>query len=90
MKKITEKDLIGVPFSTLSKNKKKNYVIRQAYYYRNGRSQHIMVEKLKEKFPDVNIVDTWDKFVAFRGGASVANQSHFGVEFNFNQQTTEP
>lgn len=83
MKKITKNDLSGVPFTTLSKNKKGNYVIRQAYFYSNGRSQHIMAEKLKEKFPDVNIVDTWNKFTSFRGGASVANQSHFGVEFNF-------
>ena len=83
MKKITKDDLSGVPFSTLSKNKAGNYVIRLGYYYRMGKSQHIMEEKLKEKFPDVNIVKSWDKFTAFKGGASVANQSHFGVEFNF-------
>lgn len=75
--------LSGVPFDMLSKNKNGNYIIRQGFYYRNGRSQYIMCEKLQEKFPNVNVVNMGERFVPFRGGDTIAQGSHFWVEFNF-------
>jgi hypothetical protein len=50
-----------------------------------GVSPETIAAKLKEIYPEVNIVKKWDKFVAFRGGDSVAQGSHFGVEFNFEK-----
>ena len=81
--KLTKNDLVGIPHSTLSKNKAGNYVIRKGYFYKMGMSAEIIAEKLKEKFPDVEIVNTWDILKPFRGGATTANSSHFGVEFRF-------
>jgi hypothetical protein len=81
---LKKEDLAGVPFDTLSKNKKGNYVIRQGFYYRNGRSQHIMEEKLKDKFPNVEVIDKGEKFVDFRGGDNIEQGSHFWVEFKID------
>lgn len=85
--KLKKEQLIGVSCDTLSKNKKGNFVIRKGYYYRGETREKQMAEQLKKLFPNVNIVNTWDKFTAFRGGQSVAQGSHFGVEFNFNPPT---
>lgn len=75
-----KEDLYGIPCDTLTKNKKGNYVLRKSFYYRTNSASKI-AELLKAKFPKVEIVDTWDKFVPFKGGDTVAKGSHYGVEF---------
>lgn len=86
--KLTVKDLVGIPHTTLSKNKKGNYIIRQAFYYSNGRSEHIIEAALLNKYPTANVVGKGKKLTPFRGGATVANQSHYWVEFNFDTPNT--
>lgn len=81
MGKLTKEDLAGVTFDTFGKKKNGNYIIRQGYFYKNGKTQEIMIEKLKKALPEVIIVDSWDHWAAFRGGQSVAQGSHFWVEF---------
>jgi len=43
--KLTKNDLVGIPHSTLSKNKAGNYVIRKEYFYKMGMSAEIIAEK---------------------------------------------
>lgn len=42
-----------------------------------------MIDKLKEKYPDIIITDNGTKFVPFRGGDSLAKGSHYWVKFKF-------
>jgi len=79
--KLTKKQLEGVPFHTLSKNSKGNYVIRQGFFYKQGRSAELLAEKLKEKIPTAEIVNKGEIYKPFRGGQTVAQESHFFVEF---------
>ena len=80
MRKITYEDVNSF-CSTLSKTKG-NYIIRKSFFYRTS-SPEYMVNKLREKFPDVIIIDSGEKWKAFRGGDSVAQGSHFWVTFRF-------
>lgn len=67
----------------VSKNRKGNFVVRRSYYYTHGFTEEKLAEMIKQRFPDANIIKTWNQWKAFKGGASIQNQSHFGVEFNF-------
>lgn len=80
MRKITFEDVSDL-CSTLSKTKG-NYIIRRGFFY-NTSSPEYMINRLKERFPDVIIIDSGQKWKAFRGGDSVAQGSHYWVIFNF-------
>lgn len=77
------KDKLGsaVRADSIGKNKAGNIIIRRGYFYRHG----ITVKSFTTQVMDVlgdgyKLVDSGDHFTAFRGGASVANSSHFWVE----------
>lgn len=82
MRKITKADLKGVPFLTFGKTKRGNYIIRKGFFYKMGYSEDKLAEALKTVLPDAVIVDMGEKFVPFRGGQTVAQGSHFWVEFS--------
>jgi len=82
--KLKKEDLTGIPCDTLNKNKSGNYIIRKGFFYRMGMSEDKIVDKLKEKFPEVIIISKGEKYKSFVGGQSIAQGSHFYVEFNFN------
>ena len=67
--------------STVSKNKAGNYIARNGYYYRHGATEDDFAERILKKIQNIEVVDTKDIWKPFKGGASVANQSHFYVEF---------
>jgi hypothetical protein len=73
----------GVPFDSIRKAKG-NYIIRKGYFYKMGMTTDKIVGLLKVALPNAIIVNQWDKFTSFRGGSSLANSSHFGVEFSLN------
>jgi len=62
------------------------FTVRKGYFYRHGMSQEILAEKIKEIMPNVEIIDTEDHWASFRGGASVAQGSHFMVKFKVEVQ----
>lgn len=75
---LKEKKLTGLTVSVSKKNG--HIILMKPYFYRMGMTS----EKLKNKVMDVlsdkfYVIDYYDKFVPFRGGASVKAQSHFGV-----------
>ena len=68
---------------TLGKKRNGNFLARYSYFYTNGRTPEKCAERIKTSFlnSQVEIINTYNQWKAFKGGASVANQSHFGVEF---------
>lgn len=65
---------------------KKNGAIlcRWGYYYRHGKTDLAFAEAVKSKLDENDIdysdIDSGDHWTSFKGGASVANSSHFWVE----------
>ena len=85
-----QKSLVSVIRQEVSKvdsvgrNRAGNVVVRYGYFYRNGLeanafAQHIE-DQLIELGRDVRVVAFGDHWAPFKGGASVAKQSHFWVE----------
>ena len=67
---------------------KGNLVVAKGYYYGNGYSpQHLedMLTKLFNKYNiNINTIDSGDVWKAFKGGASIWQQSRFWVELNIS------
>lgn len=84
MGKLTKKEIeVALGANMVSKNRNGNYVARWGYFYKMGRDVDRYVEKIKNKFETVEIIDKGDIFLPFRGGSPIKKQSHFWVEFNF-------
>lgn len=79
MTKKEMKKVLGA--SMISKKRNGNYLARWSYFYRHDRSATKYAQQVKEAFPEATIIDSGDHWTEFKGGASVANQSHFYVEF---------
>ena len=58
------------------------YTVRKEYFYRFGKDEDTIVEKILVLFPTAKIIDKGDHFAPFRGGASTANSSHWYVKFS--------
>lgn len=69
---------------TIGRNKAGNIVLRKGFYYRNGMTADKIANKalelLKAKGIDMRVVETNEIWKPFRGGACVAQGSHFYVE----------
>lgn len=57
------------------------YTARRGYYYRHGQTAQGFVNKVLDAIPGVKIIDSGDIWKPFKGGASLAQQSHFYVTF---------
>ncbi len=61
-----------------------HFVFRRGYFYRHGIDQHKFAKRisfeLSELGIDHKIVDCGDHWAPFRGGASIAQSSHFWVQ----------
>lgn len=57
------------------------YTIRREFFYSHGGSSEGLANKVKKVFPNAVIVDHGEHWAAFRGGASVAQSSHWWVKF---------
>lgn len=74
---------IGIADS-VGKKKDGTFVVRRGYFYRNGmdgqKFRDAIVKSLSlHGLGDVEVVDYGDHWAPFRGGASVAQSSHFYV-----------
>lgn len=69
---------------TVGRNKAGNIVVRKGYFYRNGmdvdRFENTIQGILVSHKIYAQVVNKGDVWRPFRGGASVAQQSHFYVE----------
>lgn len=75
------KDAVGA--DTISR-KDDVITVRKSFFYSMGKTANDFVNKVKQAFPEAEIMDSGKRWVAFRGGASVANQSHWWVKFKLN------
>lgn len=70
---------------SVGKNKDGNIVVRRGYFYRNGQDSGTFAENIKSRLIEGNLnvalVGCSDNWKPFRGGAPVAQQSHFAAEF---------
>ena len=55
--------------------------IRHGYFYSHGYNSEKYKNSVLKAFPKAKIIDSGDVWKPFRGGASVANQSHWFVKF---------
>ena len=57
------------------------FTVRRGFYYRMGKDSETYRKKVLDVFPSAKIVDSGEIYKVFRGGASIANQSHWFVKF---------
>jgi hypothetical protein len=57
------------------------FTVRHGFFYRHGGSAESYAAQVIKAVPGAVLVDKGEHYAAFRGGASVANQSHWWVKF---------
>ncbi|MFA5732825.1 MAG: hypothetical protein WC934_12600 [Acidithiobacillus sp.] len=57
------------------------FLVRRGFYYTYGQTAENLVKTIKNAIPNIKIVDSGEVWKPFKGGASVANQSHWFVRF---------
>jgi len=74
--------------SSFSTHSVKNgiFTVRKAFFYTHGKNAQDFVIRVKTAFPEAIIVDSGQVWKDFKGGASVANQSHWFVKFTFENK----
>jgi len=85
MSKVTAKSLSEIVHcSQVSRKRNGNFLFRNGYFYTNGATENTfairIINALAANNIDCTVVDMYNHWAPFRGGAKVANQSHFGVE----------
>jgi hypothetical protein len=68
----------GADLVTLKKGVYKAFL---GYFYRHGQTAEGLAAKVREAFPQAQILETGDAWKPFKGGASLTQQSHFWVTF---------
>ena len=59
----------------------KIFTVRRGFYYTHGFTAEKLVEQVKCAYPHATILDSGEIWKPFKGGASVARQSHWFVKF---------
>jgi hypothetical protein len=70
----------GVHPSTLSK-RGGVFTARRSFFYTHGKTSEMFANDIKKALPNAEIIEHQEQWRAFRGGASVADQSHWWVKF---------
>lgn len=76
-------EVIGVDQVTVNKGV---YTARRGFYYTGGATAEGLVNRIKAAFPQAVIIDSCEVWLPFRGGASVAKQSHWFVKFTLGEK----
>lgn len=74
------KELLNFDIDTISK-RNSIFTVRKGFFYRHGKSTQDLIDNIKAKILNAIIIDSGEHWAAFRGGASVANSSHWFVKF---------
>ena len=78
------KSLLKSGADTVGQKKNGNIIARREFFYRHGGTAESFAAKISSILTEAkvkhNIIDKGEEWKAFRGGASVANQSHWWVE----------
>jgi hypothetical protein len=85
----TVRDALADTADGVSKTKSGTYVARRGFFYRHGYGKdkfcQAVTAALTRAGVDHEIVDSYEKWTAFRCGASLASSSHWGVEFRVHE-----
>ena len=84
-KKITLKDVRENVIASTHSVRNGVFTVRDSFFYRHGRTEQDLINKVLNAFPNAKILESGEVWKAFRGGASVASQSHWFVKFTFDQ-----
>lgn len=75
--------LVGV-VDTVGRKRNGNIIVRRGFYYRHGMTPAALSQRVVNALNlagiKVRVVDSYEQWTPFRGGQSVAQGSHFGVE----------
>ena len=63
------------------------FTVRRGFFYTNGFTAEKLAEKIKAAVPGAIIIEQGEVWKAFRGGASVAQQSHWFVKFTVEEKS---
>ena len=70
---------------SVGRNKAGNFVVRRGYFYRNGMDSDKFADRVVQTLAAANItvrvVESRDNWRPFKGGGTVAQNSHWFVEF---------
>jgi len=61
------------------------FTARKSFFYTHGYTADKFVDRVLKAFPDAIILDSGEVWKPFRGGASIAKQSHWFVKFTFSK-----
>ena len=79
-----EDNLVGADSVGKKRDGSGNFVIRRGYFYTGGMDADKFAESISKQMNEMNInhtvVGQGDHWAPFKGGASIAKQSHFWVE----------
>jgi len=77
-------NILAALADTVSKRRDGSIVIRRGFYYRHGADAETykiaVCKRLNEAGMNYHLKDYGEKWTSFRGGASLASQSHWWVE----------
>jgi hypothetical protein len=82
--KVNMKEIKNTIFADSYSQKDGVVTVRWGFFYTMGRTTEKYVETVKASFPGCTIVDSGQVWKPFRGGASVAQGSHFFVKFSIS------
>jgi len=60
------------------------FTLRRGFFYTRGRTPEQFKDEILEAYPAAIIIDCGEVWKPFAGGASVANSSHWFVQFTFD------
>ena len=79
------KEALGHSVDQVSRKKDGSIIVRRGYFYRQGvTAEDFMLstsERLNQLGLTFDVVDYYDHWAAFNGGAPLARSSHFAVVF---------
>jgi hypothetical protein len=57
------------------------FTVRLGFFYRHGHTSAQLAETIMAAIPGAEVIDHWETWKDFKGGASIAAQSHWGAKF---------
>jgi hypothetical protein len=67
----------------------KCYIARRGFFYTFGKTSADFAARIQAALPAAKIIRHYEKRTTFRGGASLASSSHFGVLFTIKEDPCE-
>lgn len=80
-KNITMREIKEKLFADSYSRKDNVITVRNSFFYTFGKTTQNLIDAVLKAFPTAKIVDSGEKWTAFRGGDTIAQGSHWFVKF---------